>query len=75
MTEKDKERTAFSTGSGLFQFNVMPFGLCNAPAKFERLMEKVLIGLPWHILLIFLDDVMVHAKSFEEALSRLRLGF
>lgn len=73
MSQEDKEKTAFSTGSGLYQFNVMPFGLCNAPATFERLMERVLVGLPWHILLIFLDDVIVHAKSFGEALRRLRL--
>lgn len=75
MAEKDKKKTAFSTGSGLYQFNVMPFGLCNAPATFERLMERVLVGLPWQILLIFLDDVIVHAKSFEEVVRRLRLVF
>ena len=75
MQEEDKEKTAFSTGSGLYQFTVMPFGLCNAPATFERLMERVLVGLPWHILLIFLDDVIMHAKSFDEALRRLRLVF
>lgn len=73
MAEKDTENTEFSTASGLFQFNVMPFGLCSAPATFERLMERVLVGLPWAILLIFVDDVIVRAKSFEEALRRLRL--
>ena len=38
MAEKDKEKTVFSMVAGLYQFNVMPFGLCNALAKFERLV-------------------------------------
>ncbi|GBN02467.1 Transposon Ty3-I Gag-Pol polyprotein [Araneus ventricosus] len=43
---EDREKTAFTTGQGLWQFKVMPFGLCKAPATFERLMETVLRGLP-----------------------------
>lgn len=42
LRDEDKEKTAFSIGKGLWQFTVMPFGLCNAPATFERLMEKIL---------------------------------
>lgn len=45
LKEEDKEKTAFSTPYGLYEFNVMPFGLCGAPSLFQRLMENVLKGL------------------------------
>ena len=73
MDEKDKEKTAFVTSRGLFQFNVLPFGLCNAPATFERLMERVLHGLQWETCLIYLDDVIIHADSFENHINRLKI--
>ena len=50
----------------------MPFGLCNAPATFQRLMERVLMGLQWEQCLIYLDDIIVFGKTFEETLDRLR---
>lgn len=53
----------------------MPFGLCNAPATFERLMETVLSGLQWQVCLIYLDDVIVYGKTFEEMLHNLELVF
>jgi hypothetical protein len=63
---KDRPKTAFVTRRGLYQFQVMPFGLCNAPATFERLMETVLAGLQWDICLIYLDDVIIYGKNFDE---------
>ena len=49
----------------------MAFGLCNAPATFERLMETVLSGLHWEICLVYLDDIIVYGKSFEEMINNL----
>ena len=72
MRKLDKEKTAFTTGRGHYEFNVMPFGLTNAPATFQRLMEYVLAGLQWEHCLIYLDDIIVFAKSFEEQLERLQ---
>ena len=72
---QDRPKTAFTTGSGLYQFTVMPFGLCNAPSTFERLMEMTLQGLQWDTCLIYLDDLIIHAKSFEVELSRLQTVF
>ena len=68
----DKEKTAFATPFGLYQLRVMPFGLCNAPATFQRLMEQVLAGLHWTCCLIYLDDIIVFSRSVPEHLSKLR---
>jgi hypothetical protein len=68
---EDKEKTAFSTGQGQRQFTVMPFGLCNAPAAFERLMESVLRGLTYEPCLVYLDDVIVIGCTFQEQLDNL----
>lgn len=75
MDAADREKTAFSMDGGLWQFKVMPFGLCNAPATFERLMEMVMSGMPKQALLVYLDDLIVHADGFDQELSNLRDTF
>ncbi|GBN95947.1 Retrovirus-related Pol polyprotein from transposon 297 [Araneus ventricosus] len=72
---EDKEKTAFTTGQGLWQFMVMPFGLCNAPATFERLMETVLRGLTSEACLVYLDDIIIVGRTLQEHLNNIRKVF
>ena len=71
----DRQKTAFTTRRGLFEFSVMPFGLCNAQASFERLMETVLRGLQFKTCLIYLDDIILFGKTFEEMVDNLSKVF
>ena len=70
-----REKTAFCTHEGLFQFNVMPFGLCNAPTTFQRLMDMVLTGLQWSSCIVYIDDIIVVGRTFEEHLCNLKHVF
>ena len=71
MDAADREKTAFVTQGGLYEFKVMPFGLMNAPATFERLMERVLRGMAWSECLVYLDDILVFGPDFGTTLARL----
>ena len=71
VAENDKEKTAFTTQEGLFEFNVMPFGLCNAPATFQRLMDLTLSGMLWTECLVYLDDVVIFGRTFGDHLKNL----
>ena len=71
VAEEDREKTAFATHQGLYQFRVMPFGLCNAPGTFERLMEITMRGLQWRTCLVYLDDIIVFAPTWEIHMQRL----
>ena len=79
MDQDGREKTAFLTHSGLFEFRRMPFGLCNAPATFQRLMEAVLAGLACDVCVVYLDDILVmgttfsgHIANLAKVLTRLR---
>ncbi|GFS98528.1 retrovirus-related Pol polyprotein from transposon opus [Trichonephila clavipes] len=66
------EKTAFTTGQGLWQFKVMPFDLYNAPATFKRLMETVIGELSYEACLVYLDDIIIMGRSFEDHLKNIR---
>ncbi|KAL0829563.1 hypothetical protein ABMA28_003074 [Loxostege sticticalis] len=68
---EDKYKTAFVTPDGHFEFNRMPFGLANAPATFQRIMNQVLGSTRHREALAYLDDVIIPAKDFSEGLARL----
>ena len=76
MEEEDKSKTAFSVGSlGFFECNRMAFGLTNAPATFQRLMERCMGELNLKECLIFLDDILIISVTFEEHIKRLNAVF
>jgi len=66
MDENDAQKTAFSTPHGHYHFNRMPFGLKNAPATFQRLMDQVLSGLQRAELFVYLDDIVLYASFLRE---------
>ncbi len=81
LAEEDKEKYAFVMDSKLYEPNVMPFGSMNAPSTFQRLVDRVLSGLTWKQCLVYLDDVLIFSRTFEqhlcdihETLSRFRFA-
>ena len=66
MEEESKDKTAFISESGLYQFEVMPFGLKTAGATFQRFMDAVLAGLKWKSLLVYLGDIVIFSSTFEQ---------
>jgi hypothetical protein len=75
LKEADQHKTAFATASGLFEFTVMPFGLCNASATFERCMENVLRGLCWTDCLVYIDDIITAGKDIRQTAHRTALVY
>ena len=75
LQEEDRDKTAFVTRKGQWKFKVLSFGLCNAPSKFTRTMELIMSGLTYDICLIYLDDILIFSKTFEEHCDRLARVF
>ena len=75
VAEKDKEKTAFVCGQGLYEFNVMPFRLCNAPATFQRMMDEVLADLDLKAGQDYIDDIIIGSETIEEHIAELEKLF
>ena len=75
MHPDSKEKTAFVTHQGLYEFNVMPFGLMNAPAVFQCTMQQVLSGLNLghgqDFVLVYIDDVLIFSPTLEDHLAHI----
>lgn len=69
--EGDREKTAFRTHLGLYQFKRLPFGLTNGPSFFQRVMQTVLAPFLWLFALVYIDDIVVFSKSWPEHLVHL----
>ena len=72
--KNDKEKTAFTCHRGLYEYNVMPFGLVNAPGIFQELMSIVLQDLG-NFAMAFLDDIIIFCSSMKEHIRCIQIGF
>jgi len=75
IADEDRDTSAFITRKGCHRFTVMPFGLTYAPSVFQRLMDFVLAGLSYITCLIYLDDIIIFGRTFEQQLNRLEEVF
>lgn len=71
MSPEDIEKTAFRTHRGLFQFLRMPFGLRNGPSIFQRVMQSILSPYLWIFCLVYIDDIVIYSKTYEEHIDHL----
>ena len=73
IAESDAHKTAFVTRKDLYEFQVMPQGMCNSSATFQRLMNLVMAGLTYETCLVYIDDIVVFSDTLETHLSRLEV--
>ena len=71
MRTTDVEKTAFICSEGLFEFTVMPFGLCNAPATYQRVMNLLLAKITRLSCLVYIDDILIDSPDFKTHLDDL----
>ena len=75
MSEQDRDKTSFVSHRGSFRWTRMPYGLCNSPATFQRVMDTIMADLDYKVLLTYIDDIIVFSKDLTTHLQRLELVF
>ena len=75
LDKSSKEKSAFITHQGIFEFNRLSFGMVNAPMSFQALMTKVLKNLNFKIALVYIDDLIIFSRDFDQHLHHLNLVF
>ena len=75
LRKSDREKTAFTTPGGLYQFKVMPFGLKNAPGTFQSYMEKVLKDVLHKFVEVYIDDIIIYSENEEEHAHHVQIVF
>ena len=75
LNESDKEKTAFTVPRGKYEFNVTPYGLTNAGASYQRMMDMCLSGLSFDRILAYMDDVVIFSRTFHEHMEELHTVF
>ncbi|CAF4814075.1 unnamed protein product, partial [Rotaria sp. Silwood2] len=71
LSKEDRSKTAFSTRDNHYQFTVLPQGITNGPATFQRVINHILGPARWKYALAYIDDVIIYSKTFEEHLLHL----
>ena len=66
IAHEDRDKTTFTCHAGTYRFTRMPFGLCNAPAAFQRTVDILLMRYKWKTCLVYLDDIIIFSKSVDE---------
>ena len=73
LDEESQNMTAFVTPMGLYKLKRLPMGLASAPGAFQNLMKLIMSGLSYEVALVYLDDIIIFGRSFEEHLNHLDL--
>jgi hypothetical protein len=73
MHPQSQDKTTFNCKFGSFRWKVMPFGLRNAPATFQCLMDEIFGNYKWQFICVYFDDIVIHSKTFEEHLCHLKI--